>query len=211
MQVIEMYDFGLSSPSCYLLSFVDDHGRMIVMDGFYEKDFNYEDQPDAIKEIRARYAGQLSSRDPIIADPAIFKKTVVAKRRVGESVAKLLADHGLSLKPGNNDITSGIAKVNSYLGGHPRVPHLVTGEYPGPLLYFVDDLPFIQDEFGSYYWKRHATTGECLDEPQDHNDHAMNVLKYGLSFRPEPSKIVVPADRLPPKWMFWHEIESEAV
>jgi hypothetical protein len=207
VQPIEMYDFGLTSPSVYMMGFVDDYGRVIIIDGYYQGDFSYEDQPIAIKEIRMRYIGMLEfGKEPIIADPAIFKKNVVSGRKTGESVAKLLSDGtGLSFKPGNNDIPSGIAKVNAYLGGHPKIPHLVTGAYPGPLLYFVDDMQFVEDEISSYYWKKHTATGQNTDEPQDHNDHAMNAIKYGLSFRPEPSQIILPSSERPKAWMFWHE------
>jgi hypothetical protein len=207
VQVIEAYDFGIVSPSCYLLAFVDHMGRVIVLDGYYKTDFSYDKQPDEIRRIRAKYSGMLMFNGRIHADPAIFKKVVVAGlRETGSTIAKLFEEMGLWMRPASNDIVTGIAKVNSYLNGRKGIPHIITGEDPGPLIYFCDDLPFIQDEFNTYYWKQNPL-GQRIDEPADTNDHAMNTLKYMLSYLPDVSKIVTPKEALPKKWMQWHEVE----
>jgi hypothetical protein len=207
IQAVEAYDFGIVSPSCYLLGFVDDRGRVIVLDGFYQSDFPYNMQPQAIRDIRARYAGLLMFNNRIHADPAIFKKTVVAgMKETGSTIAKLYQDDKIYMRPSSNNIVTGIAKVNSYLAGKKGVPHIITKEDPGPMIYFVDDLAFIGDEMSSYYWKQN-TAGQRIDEPMDAHDHAMNALKYMLSYLPEVSKIVVPESALPPKWQYWHETE----
>jgi hypothetical protein len=76
------------------------------------------------------------------------------------------------------------------------------------MLYVTDDLPWFESEITNYYWKKN-TFGEQIDEPQDRNDHAMNTLKYMLSYLPEPSQIIVPADQLPPDWMYWQEMDRD--
>lgn len=206
--VLEAYDYGLVNASCYLLSFIDDYGRVIVLDGYSKENFPYDEQPNAIKEIRARYAGMLRVKDAIKADPAIFRKVVIQKTATGSSVARLLDGLGLSLRPAQNDVLPGISKVGSYLNDKKGVPHLTTGESPSPMLYFVNDLTFIEDEIGSYYWKKNPM-GDRIDEPVDGNDHAMDTLKYMLSDLPEPSKIVLPKNKLPQGWMVWQEMSVE--
>lgn len=208
LEVLEGYDYGQVSPTCYLFSFVDDYGRVIVLDGFHKPEFPYDLHAGAIKEIRARYAGMLDVKDPIQADPAIFRRQVIAKQDTGQTLARLLSDMGLKLRPGQNDMLPGIAKVGGYLNDKPGVKHLVTEEEPSPLLYFVDDLAFIQEEFGSYYWKRNPQ-GNHIDEPVDHNDHSPDTVKYMLSRLPEPSKIILPSHRVVPKWKFWYEVSNE--
>lgn len=206
---IEGYDFGIVQPSCYLLGFVDDFGRVIVLDGFYKPGFDIHLQPAAIEEIRMRYVGQLEVSKPIVADPAIFKRIVVAGSNVtNTTIAKILKSYNLKVVPGNNDILNGIAKVSSYLAGRVDIPHLLDIDGPGPLLYFVDDLDFIQNEFSGYYWKKNPQ-GDAIDEPIDRNDHAMDNIKYQLSKLPEASKIVIPRDALPPGWTFWREMDMD--
>lgn len=209
VQGLEGYDFGITSPTCYLLAFVDHIGRVIVLDGFYEPNYSYDLHPQRIRDIRARYAGKLKYKSRIWADPAIFRKAVIAGRKeTGSTVAKLLEDLGIYMKPANNDIMTGIPKVNSYLNGKSGIVHLTNGQDVGPLMYFVEDLEFIDTEFSSYYWKQ-SPTGDRIDEPMDSNDHAMNTLKYMLADLPEISKIVMPQDKLPPKWLFWHEADTD--
>lgn len=214
LEPIEMYDFGLTAPSCYMLGAIDDFGRIFILDGFYEPDFSYEDQPDRICEIRERYFQYLRFKDAVIrSDPAIFKRIIVRKQETGDTVAKLLmqqpaAIHGkLKFVPGNNAVAPGIAKINAYLAMHPKFPHPLTGLKPSPVLYFSEELAFLEDEIGSYRWRKNPQ-GNRIDEPVDDNDHAMTALKYGLSKRPLPSKIRIPSELLPPKWMFWQESEE---
>ena len=206
---IEGYDFGIVTPTCYMLGFVDDYGRVIVLDGFYHPNFDIMQHGNTIREIRARYAGLLYTHEPIVADPAIFRRIVVAGQSIrSTTIAKILKDSGLNVRPGSSDILSGIAKVNSYIAGTPKTPHLVTEERPGPLFYIAEELPWFLDEVMSYYWKR-DNQGKNIDEPVDHNDHAMNTLKYMLSKLPDPSEIKVPEEMLPPSWSFWQEMSID--
>lgn len=208
VKVIEAYDFGLQSPSCYILAFVDDFGRVIILDGFYKSNFHYTDQPAEVFKIRLKYAGLLNfEQEKINADPAIFKRTIVAgKRDTGDTISKLLADLEMYTRPATNHILPGIGKVNAYLTGAHWTPHLITGEKPGPLLYVCDDLGWFDDEISNYYWKKNPL-GMTIDEPQEHGDHAMNALKYLLAFSPHPSQIIIPKKELPPGWMFWQEFD----
>lgn len=205
LRVYEGYDYGSVAPSCYLLTVADHKSRVIVLDGFYRTEFHYDLQPDEVFAIRWQYRGLLEFEDRINADPAIFRKQVIAgKRDTGDTLAKLFDALGMKTRPAMNDVLPGIAKVNSYLSGREDVPHIITGETPGPLLYFVDDLQFLQDEISAYYWKKNPQ-GEYIDEPMDRNDHAMNTLKYALSRAPMPAQIFIPPEDMPKPWMMWHE------
>ena len=52
---LEGYDHGLAKPSCYLLSFVDDDGNIMIVDGFYAAEQLMEKSAGLIYEIRDRY------------------------------------------------------------------------------------------------------------------------------------------------------------
>lgn len=212
IKVVEGYDFGLSSPSCYMLGFIDDWGRLIIIDGYHEANFHYTLQPTKVAEIRHSYSHYgFRYNEAIEADPAIFKRIVVAgKKDTGDTIAKIYKDdYNLYMRPASNEIIAGIAKVNGYINGTRLTPHLITGEIGSSLLYVVEELSFFDDEITSYYWKRNPQ-GQQIDEPQEHNDHAMNTVKYMLSHLPHPSKIVIPKSALPPGWMFWQEVDDAA-
>jgi hypothetical protein len=211
VKVVEAYDFGLVSPSCYMFGFVDDWGRVIILDGYYKPNFPYTEQPDAIRAIRAEYAAyDIRFGEPVEADPAIFKKIVIAGlKNTGESIGKIYrSEYNLHMRPASNDIISGIAKVNGYINGLKHVPHLITKELGSTLLYVCNELTWFDDEISNYYWKKNPT-GEAIDEPQDHGDHAMNCVKYMVSHLPVPSKIEPPAHALPKPWLFWREEEDK--
>jgi hypothetical protein len=209
VRAIEGYDFGIATPTCYMLGFIDDYSRVCVLDGFYHPNFDVMQHANTIREIRSRYNGLLFFPDPVVADPAIFRRIVVAGQAVrNTSIARILKDGGLNLRAGSSDVLSGIAKVNSYIAGTLKTPHLTMGTKPGPLLYVAAELPWFQDEIMSYYWKR-DTQGRNIDEPVDAHDHAMNTIKYMLSKLPDPSEIVVPEDTLPPKWSYWQEMSMD--
>lgn len=207
LKAVEAYDFGLVSPSCYLVGFVDHYGRVFIIDGYYEPNFDYTRQPDAIREIRSKYDGLLDFRDPIHADPAIFRKQMIAgMKNTGTALATLYHnDFKLYMRPASNDVTSGIAKVASYINGTLKTPG-IRNEGPGPLLYISEDLDFVFDEIESYFWKKNPQ-GDKIDEPIDRNDHALDTIKYMLSKLPEASKIVIPREMRKPTYMRWGEME----
>lgn len=210
IRFIESYDFGIAQPTCYMLAFVDEWGRVIILDGFYRPNFSYTLHRPMIETIRARYEIEKID-DPVNADPSIYKHRVIdGHRDTGHVVADLLASDGLRTRPANNDIVSGVAKINAYLADKQDVPHLtIEDRKSSPLLYVVDDLTWFQDEIVNYYWKR-DTQGRQIDEPQEHNDHAMDATKYLLAYLPAPSEIKPPAPKQPPPYMLWHEVEMRA-
>ena len=203
---IEGFDFGMVKPSCYLFGFVDTLGRVIVVDGFYKPTPDLDWAGPEINRIRSLYYGWINVENKLIADPAIFKRTVF-KRGVGTSattVAKVLQeDHDIHCTPGQNAIEAGVTKVSSYLNPHAMMSFIAEGK-PGPLIYFNRKLSFIEDEFDAYFWKTDSE-GERLDEPSDRNDHAMDTIKYMLSKRPEAMKFMYYQPAVKPEYLEWQE------
>ncbi len=191
---IEGFDYGTAVPSCYLFGFVDMLGRIFILDGFYQKEMSIEQIASEIHKIRGKYAPHIDIENSILADPAIFKRTVINKQGGGATTIKdmLLDNHDIYCRPGQNDITSGLAKHRSYLG-YTEFPSFQNEAVNGPVFMIASELEFIADEYGSYFWKT-GTNIERIDKPTDKDDHAMDTIKYMLSDMPDASEFVFKRD-----------------
>lgn len=204
---LEAYDFGITSPSCYLLAFIDQRGNVIILDGFYKREFAIEDQAKKIKEIREKYNVNESI---IYADPDIFRKKATSGKLVGKSVSEIFFEENpeLLFSPGNNDIKNGIIKVTSYLNSWRGHLNPFTGERNSPYLYISTNVPFVDEEITAYMWKENKH-GEREDTPVDRADHAMDALKYMLSFSPEPSILSRRISSEPSYLTRWQEVDRQ--
>lgn len=173
--VAEGYDYGQTSPSCYILSFHDAVGNVFLVDGFYKPQTTVEAQAVMIKEIRNKWG--IIPTDAPYADPDIFRGKNAAKDKVGETIAKLFQDEGIQMQRGANDIAAGIQKISSYLVVDPMHMHPIKRVYGAPRLYVGSDLEWFQNEIVDYYWNKN-TAGQHVDKPRDTNDHSMDALKY---------------------------------
>lgn len=184
-QFIEGYDFGITEPCCYLIAYTDRYKNVFVFDGFYkpEEKFSIQEQQTRIQEIRMEVDCE---DEQIRADPAIFRRTIVQKNTSAKTIAKLFSegDNGVKMRQADNEVLRGITKVNMYLAPAGSHRHPINGGYDAPHIFFASELEFVQDEFGSYYWKA-DTSGKRIDEPIDKKDHAMNTIKYMLSKQPD--------------------------
>lgn len=191
---IESFDYGLAVPSCYGLAFVDFYGNVHLIDGFYEKELSIEQIARRIKEIRSLYMTSHSDwkRLTSFADPAIFKRSASSQIGVaGRSIAAMLAeDHHVYFQRGNNDIVNGITKVSSYLNLCENRQHAYQpGMKIAPFMYIVNELDWFWTEIGSYAWAK-TSQGDAIDKPVDRDDHAMDMLKYMLTDRPEVGELI---------------------
>lgn len=199
---VESFDFGIGAPNCYLLGFTDELGKVIVVDGFYEPGLTDTMIADRINELKNKYDPYIRFSDPIWCDPAIFKKTQVRGEEI-TTVANLLENNGLYVKPGQNAIASGILKVSSYIAVQ-EYNGLFDQELAGPNMLFSDNLQFIADEFLGYFWKKNPT-GDQVDEPIDRNDHAMDAIKFMLSRVPDATELLYFKPTAIPEYMKWQE------
>lgn len=208
-EVIEAYDHGIASPSCYGIGFTDAYGNVFIMDGFYEAELSPEKIAKRIKEHRevvGREIGFDFQPRPILADPAIFRRGSSDSKTVGVTVAGMLREYEISCTRANNDIVSGIAKVGSYLEVDPSHINPFTGEIGSPRMFFSNKCHWIDKEIVDYYWKK-DTAGNYEDKPRDTNDHAMDMIKYFMTHRPRVSLYKRRVTELPRRYMRWGEIE----
>lgn len=189
VKVLEAFDYGLAVPSAYGFAFVDDKNNIFLLDGYYDKEKTNDYIAKQIISIRDRYEYALPTAT-VIADPAIFKRTVHKDARETTSLANIFFnDYGIRMTPGQNDIIAGVNKVNGYISKTKMHQHPVTGDWNAPHFYVSDKCQWFIDEITDYYWKKDKDD-ESVDVPNGKNDHAMDMIKYMLTYRPEIAKVL---------------------
>lgn len=182
------YDYGLSSPACYLQGVMDpESGILFVYDGFYDKELQIAVQADYIHGLRLEHRSLHTGSErrnfaypPVYADPQIFKRTGAGQK----TISGLFSDYGIPMFRGANDITTGIAKITELLGVDEYLDNPFTGTEHSPHVFFSDKLAFLTDEFASYYWKRNPF-GAFIEEPVDKDDHGLDAFKYLITDYPQ--------------------------
>jgi len=204
--VLEGYDLGITSPSCYAHAWVDYWGNVFVTDGFYEPNLGIIEQANKIKQIRRK-----NGHDPedmtaeVNADPQIFKTTSVNAHNIGKSAAMLFREEGVAMRRANNQIMPGILNVKQYLAIQKSVINPFTGELGSPKIFFSDKLSWMHDEMTTWRWKKNRND-ESIDSPVDGDDHAMDMLKYMLSGTVRKGKTVARRQyKVPTKLLQWSE------
>lgn len=182
-EFLEGFDYGISTPSCYLLGYSDPYGNVILCDGIYEPTRTINKTAKEIKAIRRDW-GVSFERTIDGADPSIFKRSTSGKDTVGKAVSELFREEGINMARGNNNKINGITKINSYMHVDNARRNVFTGGWGAPRIFVSDKLSWFSDEITDYYWKK-SPTGEYEDQPVDRNDHAMDTLKYMMSKKPE--------------------------
>jgi len=201
--VVEGYDYGKVSPSCYGLAFYNDVGDIIIADGFYEANASVQKQAKWMKEIRNEW--KIIPTEQIFADPQLFKKTEAKKDGPSQSIASMFEEESISMQPGANAIESGIEKVGSYLAIDKMHIHPIKRKYGAPRLFVSSKLDWWHNEIADYYWNKNIA-GQNVDKPMDRNDHAMDMTKYLLTKR---NRVVGSVQKrrwiIPPSAMTWTE------
>jgi len=205
LEIIEGFDYGLAVPSCYMLGFIDPFGNIILLDGYYEKEKTPQQIATEIIKIRMKYG--IYDRE-ILADPAIFKRTIVDGNKNVSLAEEFFSLYNIRMIPAQNDILSGIAKVTGYLSINKMHQHPFTKDYNSPYLYVSDKMEFFETEISNYYWSKSAKD-EYQDKPIDKDDHAMDTLKYMLTYRPDISRVISEKSKKSSIPLTWRELDDE--
>lgn len=188
VQITEAFDYGLAVPSCYGFSFTDNDNNVILMDGYYDKEKTLDYIAHEIIKIRDNYKFSLPSAS-IVADPAIFRRNIIKDYQTTSIADEMFNKFGLRFCPGQNDIMTGITKVTSYLDLMKMHKNPFTSTYYAPHFYVSDKCTWFIDEITDYHWKKDKND-ESQDIPVDKNDHAMDMLKYLLTYKKDIATLI---------------------
>lgn len=157
-------DHGFNAPSAWLWHGVAADGTVVTFAEHYERELIVSEHAEKVKEIEKLF-GITGKVDIRIADPATAQRQGVS----GTSIQTEYALNDIDLSPGNNDVQTGVAKVQQYLRINPA-----TGK---PYWLIADNCVNLIREMERLRWATYATKkGQFDNNPQEKihkkDDHA---------------------------------------
>jgi len=181
-------DHGYNNPTAWLYHGVDSDGNVITFAEHYESEMIVSEHAEQIKLINKSIG-----RNPgiYVGDPAIAQRQAVT----GTSIQTEYAQNGIFITLGNNDVLSGINKVNTYLSHDIK-----NGKKPRWVI--TENCVNLIREIQKYRWKTWASkkserSNNKFDVPHKKDDHAVDSARYFFTLMPDLTPIK-PIDPPPP-------------
>jgi phage terminase large subunit-like protein len=167
-------DHGFNNPTAILWHAADTDNQVITFDEHYESGRIVEYHASVIKEREIAHG---RTPDIRICDPALQQKQGVT----GTSIQTEYAIRGIGLLLGNNDVATGVEKVNQYLA---------LREDGTPSWHITRNCANLIREISRLRWKTWASKKQqSQNNPYDQihkkDDHACDAARYFFSFMPE--------------------------
>jgi phage terminase large subunit-like protein len=167
-------DHGFNNPTAVLWHAADTDNQVVTFDEHYESGQIVDYHANVIKEKEITHG---RTPDIRICDPALAQKQGVT----GTSIQTEYAIRGIGMVLGNNDVLTGVEKVNQYL--------TLRGDGT-PSWYITRNCANLIREIGRLRWKTWASKKQqSQNNPYDQihkkDDHACDSARYFFSFMPE--------------------------
>lgn len=183
-------DHGFNNPTAVLWHAVSPENRIITFAEIYEREWTMDMVAAEIKRKEASFGKQADFR---VADPAIAQRSAHA----GTSIQTEYAMRGIYLALANNDVETGVAKVQNYLKINPE-----TGK---PFRQITANCANFIQEMKRLRWKTFASKKmQFENNPQEKihkkDDHACDSDRYFHTFLPDltPHQLGVKVAEEPP-------------
>jgi phage terminase large subunit-like protein len=167
-------DHGFNNPTAVLWHAADTDNQVVTFDEHYESGRIVDYHASVIKEREIAHGRTPEVR---ICDPALAQKQGVT----GTSIQTEYAIRGIGLLLGNNDVATGVEKVNQYL---------TLREDGTPSWHITRNCANLIREISRLRWKTWASKKQqSQNNPYDQihkkDDHACDAARYFFSFMPE--------------------------
>lgn len=180
-------DHGYNNPTAWLWHYVDPDGNIITFAEHYESEMTVDSHAEQVLMMEQRFKRKPTIR---VGDPSIAQRNAVT----GDSIQAQYAIHGVEVILGNNDVISGLNKMNAY----QKVNAL--GK---PRWYITNNCTHLLDEIPKYRWKtwsnkKSERDNNVYDVPHKKNDHACDSARYFFGLMPDltPMRVEVPVAEL---------------
>jgi hypothetical protein len=167
-------DHGFNNPTAVLWHAADRDNVVVTFDEHYEAQRIIDYHATVIHERNKAHGRE---PDINICDPALGQHQAVT----GTSIQTEYAIRGIGFAFGNNDVATGIAKVNQYLA---------VGSNNRPSWYITRNCANLIREIQRLRWKtwsskRQQSQNNPYDQIHKKDDHACDSARYFFSFMPE--------------------------
>jgi hypothetical protein len=167
-------DHGFNNPTAVLWHAVDQENRVITFDEHYEGERIIDYHAEVIRE---RDKMHKRAPDLRICDPALAQRNALT----GTSIQTEYAIRGIGMALGNNDVLTGIAKVNQYLQpGIDNKPNWLITRNCANLIREMQRL-----RWKTWASKKQQSQNNKYDQIHKKDDHACDSARYFFSFVPE--------------------------
>ncbi|SRR6266498_506676 len=177
-EVYNSMDHGFNNPTAWLWHAVDPDGNVITFAEHYEREMIIEDHAKQVKMINGSIGHEIQLS---ICDPACSQRNA----QTGTSVMAEYSLHGVYMTPGNNDVISGINKINAYLSYNTKLkpPRLPRWHITSNCVNLLAELP-------KYRWKtwsnkKSERENNPYDVPHKKDDHACDAARYFFTIMPD--------------------------
>jgi phage terminase large subunit-like protein/quinol monooxygenase YgiN len=178
-------DHGFNNPTCWLWHAVSPDGQVITFAEHYENERTVDYHAQV---VHMRNAGFGRVPDYFVGDPAIAQRQAVT----GTSIQQEYAAYGVPISLGNNDVISGINRMNQYLrpnsAGQPR--WLITRN----CINLIREMQRLR--WKTWASKKMAHDNNPHEAIHKKNDHSPDSARYFFTFLPDLTPMLPTAPQL---------------
>jgi phage terminase large subunit-like protein len=168
-------DHGYNNPTAWYWHAVKPDGSVITFAEHYAREMTVEEHAKIVLAMDAEFG-----KEPefCVGDPATQQRQGVT----GTSIAVEYAKYGIYIAPGNNDVLTGVGKVQQYLKYNPKTLR--------PYWQITDNCPNLTKEMARLRWKTYSSKkAQSENNPQEqihkHNDHGCDATRYFFASQPD--------------------------
>jgi phage terminase large subunit-like protein len=174
IRIMSSMDLGINNPTAWLWHAIRNDGTVITFEESFASGLTI---PDWTREIKRKEEFMHRIPELRVGDPSIKQRSA----QTGLSNQIAYSQLGIYIALANNDVLSGIAKMQDYLDFSDTKP---------PKWFIHESCANTIKEMRRYRWKTWETKkltekNNKKDEPHKKNDHCMDACRYFFSFLPD--------------------------
>lgn len=135
-----------------------------------------------------------------VIDPSVKSVRGQTGRKIDTEWKEEMGDD-FNLVYGNNDVSTGIARIHKYLAIDKNALNPITKKHGSPKFFIFNTCPILIEEMENYKWKKIMPTSEDdpIEKPRKKDDHLLDDVRYLLMSRPDISLLTVKSNVVPIK------------